>query len=119
VWSVVCPFATLSRRAIDKAMNTDKPTFGHCATVMPPVRRLTNIQRAIRRIFEEPPRCAIASSGDIAVNLTTVGHNRTGVVICVNADLSPRDCPRQTIGNRFDPRIEIQTQRVARSRARP
>jgi hypothetical protein len=118
--SVVCgvPPAALSRRAIDNAIKTDNATFGHWATVMPPVRRLTNIHRTIRRYFEEPPGCAIASSGNIAVTLPTVGHNRTGTATGVRRDYL-RNCPRQTSGTRFDPRIELRNQRVGQFRARP
>jgi len=81
--SVVCgvPFTILSRRAIDKAMKTDKAIFGHWATVMPPVRRLMNNQRTIRRNFEEPLPCAIASSGVITVTPPRVGHGPSGAAL--------------------------------------
>jgi hypothetical protein len=59
--NVVCGvlFATLSCGATDKTKSTDNATFGHWATVVQPVRRLTNIHRTIRRNFEELPFCAI------------------------------------------------------------
>src|ERR1700722_440876 len=45
------PFGILNRRMIDKAMETDNATFGHWATVSPPVRRLTNIHRSASSKF--------------------------------------------------------------------
>jgi hypothetical protein len=45
------PFGILNRRGIDKAMETDNGTFGHWATVRPPVRRLTNIHRSASSRF--------------------------------------------------------------------
>jgi len=65
------PFGKWNRLAVDRAKETDKATFGHWATVMPPVRRLTNIHRTPRRNFEERPICAIASSGVIKVTAST------------------------------------------------
>ena len=79
---MVCgvPFAILSRRATDKAMKTDNATFGHWATVMPPFRRLTNIQRTIRRNFEEPPSYALVASGVVTITPPRVAHNQSGTV---------------------------------------
>jgi hypothetical protein len=50
------------------------------ATVMPPVRRLTNIHRTIRRSFEEPLFCAIASSGVDTVTPAGSGHSQSAAV---------------------------------------
>jgi hypothetical protein len=75
--SRVCgaPFAIVNRRVIDRAMKTDNATFGHWATVMRPFRRLTNVQRTIRRNFEEPLFCAIPSSGVVTVTPPKVGDS--------------------------------------------
>jgi hypothetical protein len=72
------PLAILNRCTIDKAMKTDNA--GHWTTVMPPVRRLTNVHRTIRRNFEESLPRATASSGLMTVTPPMVGHDRTGAV---------------------------------------
>jgi hypothetical protein len=70
----------LNRRVIDGVMKTANAAFGHWATAMPPVRRLTNIHRTIRRSFEEPLLCAIASSGVVTVTPARLGHSQCGAV---------------------------------------
>ena len=72
------PFAIVNRRVIDRAMNTANATFGHWTTVMRPFRRLTNVQRTIRRNFGEPLFRAIASSDVVTVTRPKVGHSQSG-----------------------------------------
>jgi hypothetical protein len=116
--SGVCgvPFAIVNRRVIDRTMKTDNATFGHWATVMRPVRRLTNVQRTIRRHFEEPLFCAIASSGVVTVTRPKATHSpercRVTSVRCNCFD----DCQFRTNRIRFDPSIDSRNQRVARFR---
>ena len=110
------PFGILNRRTIDKAMETDNATFGHWATVSPPVRRLTNIHRSASSKFRR------AAPLPVRIMRRHHDHPAQGCQSPTGAVSPGRTQPSQqlrcqTNRTRFDPRIAPRNQRVARFRA--